>query len=98
MYLVAKYKMNWKWHIKSAYGHGVAEMDIHQIKLKYPLLFFTAGCLILPILKIPYLLGKLIFKRDYYWQNVLIDLFGAAMHYKGRYDKYQEIKRQDERG
>jgi len=95
-HLVAKYKLDWRWHIKAAYAHGVAEIDVNQVELKHPILFFIIGCLVLPILRIPHYFWKFITNKTYFWQNFLIDWIGEAMHYKGRYDRFigkQSIKK-----
>lgn len=88
-HLVAKYKLDWRWHIHSAYAHGAAEVEVYQIKIRYPRLFLLFGAIIFPLLKTPYLLGRVLVQQRYYWQNALIDSLGPAAHYKGRYDRFQ---------
>jgi len=93
-HLVSKYKLDWRWHARAMYGRGAAEMELHQPKLNYSLLLLIAGTMVFPLLKIPYLSWKLLSKKDFYWQNALIDFFGAPMYYRGRHDKYREIQKQ----
>lgn len=96
-HLVAKYKLDWRWHIQSAYAHGAAEVEVYQIKIQYPRLFLLAGTFILPLLKMPYILGRMLVKQRYYWQNALIDSLGPAAHYKGRYDSFQMHRKMEKK-
>lgn len=85
-HLVAKNKLDWKWHIRSAYAHGAAEVDVYRIKIDYPYLFLLIRAGLFPILKLPYLLVKLLVNQHYYWQNAIIDILGPAAHHKGKFD------------
>ena len=85
-HLVAKYKLDWKWHIRSAYAHGAAEVDVYRIKIDYPHLFLLIRAGLFPMLKLPYLLIKLLVNQHYYWQNAIIDILGPAAHHKGKFD------------
>jgi len=86
-HLVAKYKLDWKWHIRSAYAHGAAEVDVYRITINYPNLFLLIRAGIFPVLKLPYLMVKLLVNRHYFWQNAIIDILGPAAHYKGKFDR-----------
>lgn len=94
-HLVAKYKLDWRWHIRSAYAHGAAEAEVYQIRIRYPRIFLLIGTLLLPLLKVPYLLGRVLVQQRYYWQNALIDSLGPAAHYKGRYDSFQAQRKME---
>lgn len=87
-HLVAEYKLDWRWHIRSAYAHGAAEVKVFDVKISFPVLFLFMGSLVFPLVKLPYLLVRTLLTSNYYWQNLAIDTLGPAAHYKGRYDTY----------
>ncbi|NRB46820.1 MAG: glycosyltransferase [Saprospiraceae bacterium] len=93
-HLVAAYKLDWRWHVRSAYAHGAAEVKVYQVNIPFPLLFLLLGSLVFPLIKLPFLSLKVLFDRGYYWQNLAIDIMGPAAHYKGRYDTYTQPKNQ----
>ncbi len=93
-HLVAAYKLDWRWHVRSAYAHGAAEVKVYEVHIQFPLLFLVVGSLVFPLIKFPYFMVKTLFDRNYYWQNLAIDILGPAAHYRGRYDSYVQQKNQ----
>lgn len=93
-HLVAEYKLDWRWHVRSAYAHGAAEVRVYEVQIPFPLLFLLVGSLVFPLLKLPVLSLKVLLGRDYYWQNLAIDILGPAAHYRGRYDTYIQQKKE----
>lgn len=78
---VLPHKFKLSWHLKSWYAHG---RDGQRWEMKYSfgkvLLQFLRS-LFGGLIKLPIVLVKLIFNKDYYWQNMVWD-FASPVYYR----------------
>lgn len=82
---VLSHKHRVSWHLKSAYAHARDAQRIHRQHQLVPSLlgmFKTLGGAVLK--RLPNGLRKLIFKTDYYWQNLVLDVLSPVCVYAGR--------------
>ncbi len=84
-HLVPEYKLTLKWHIQSAYAHGRDAVKIFNEKERISTMQF-----ILTNIKIfakSFLKGikALLLQRNYYWQNLILEIVKPIARYKGFY-------------
>lgn len=89
-HLVAKYKLKLAWHIKSSYAKGRDSMFIWNRKNDNNFLNLS-----ITIIKIFYFytyssLKKICTQKDYYIQNLILDIFSPIAFELGKYNAYSK--------
>ncbi len=82
---VLAHKHQVSWHLKSAYAHARDAQRIHQQHQLGPSLRGVIQTLAGAVLKrLPIGLKKYFFNKDYYWQNLVLDVLRPIYVYAGR--------------
>lgn len=82
---VLPHKHKVSWHLKSAYARGRDGQKVHNKWKKSNAVFFLVKGLGGLILRGVSCLIRLFSRRDYYWQNAVIDIFGPFLNICGRF-------------
>lgn len=85
-HIIPPQKLKLSWHFKSAHAHGINWRK--QRDQKYPL-FRDYGTLCLSLIglfikRLPLSIFRFFFKKDYYWQNILLDTTQPIFNHAGR--------------
>lgn len=90
-HLIRNDKKKLLWHLKSSFAHG---RDSYFNKSDWSFLFILLRNLLslfsLLFRRLPYNFFKLIFKNNYYWQNVIIDSLHGNLYYFGLVVSYRK--------
>ncbi len=70
---VLPHKYALHWHLKSAYQHGKLNGKIYQTSTKRALFLTIKSFLATPLKHLPIAVFNLMTRKDYYWQNFIID-------------------------
>ena len=85
-HLVPKYKQTLKWHIQSAYAHGRDSIKIfNTIAPKESYAKYVKTILKIFVKKMLAGMKSLFSQKDYYLQNLFLDVFASIARYRGYY-------------
>ena len=90
-HLIRDEKMKLRWHLTSSFARGKA--SIFQKKgwtLSYILFKNLLSFSSLVFKRLPQNLSKVIFKKDYYWQNLIVDSLHGNLYYFGLLVSYRK--------
>lgn len=80
-HLVGEHKYKLSWHLEAAYAKGRDRIIINQLSKEVSFPYFIKG-LVYSITKLPIIsLFKFFKSKDYYWQNLVIDVVGNILYF-----------------
>jgi len=94
-HLVPEYKQKINWHIRSAYAHGRDSVRIFgdfQVIRFHEFIFQVAKILVKGTLKGT---KKLVSQKDYFVENLFLDVFQPLARFKGFYDGNKKFKKKE---
>lgn len=84
-HLVPDYKQKVNWHIKSAYANGRDSVKIWNYTANFSFFQFIKSLVKILIKKTPRAIGKFISKRNYYYENLYLDILTPVVNLLGYY-------------
>lgn len=89
-HLTNRKKLTLRWQLYSSFARG-RDSNYLNIGIPYNIVMSIKSFIGLIFLRIPKNISNLIFKKNYYWQNLVIDSFHPNIYYLGRI--YKQLHR-----
>lgn len=87
-HLVGKHKLKLSWHIRSAYAHG---RDSYGIGFsKYSRIDLIKDLAYIFLKKWPKAIAKFLLRKNYYWQNMVLDMLKPIAGCLGKYKAFRK--------